>query len=233
MLVNDLQEALRANLKQRIHAGLLTGSQLARLTGFQQAHISNFLRQRRGLSVEAFDSILTALGLTIHDLAGLQVAARSSSFAGFEDIPAISLEIAHYPSFPLRSIGDQFKFKRTFLRRLRPSLEGDRSQWIRFVIVRANADAVTAMHPRIVSGATLLVDRHYNLLEPYRRRDPNVYVIRRKDGRVLVRYVELQGTQLSLRPHSQEAPMDFVAIENGHSYSDYIIGRVCYIGAEA
>jgi hypothetical protein len=232
MLVSDLQDALRIALQQRIDAGMITGSQLARQVGFRQAHISNFLRRRRGLSVEALDNILTALGLTVPDLAGSALPARSSHGSSFEDVPAVSLEIAHYPSFTASNIGDQLKFKRSFLRRLRPNLAGNRQDWDRFIIVRANADAVTAMYPRILSGATLLVDRHYNVLEPYRRRDPNIYVVRRKDGRVLIRYAELHGAQLSLRPVSQEAPMDYVPLDSGRSYSDCIIGRVCHIGSE-
>ncbi len=36
--------------------------------GFQQAHVSNFLNQRRGLSVEAMDRVMEVLRLEVRDL---------------------------------------------------------------------------------------------------------------------------------------------------------------------
>ena len=61
MLVSQLEDTMRKAIRQRITAGVLTGTVLARQTGFQQAHISNFLNGRRGLSVEGFDRMLEAL----------------------------------------------------------------------------------------------------------------------------------------------------------------------------
>src|SRR5947209_3762958 len=63
-----LQDRLRERLLTHIDAGELTGLQLARETGFQQAHISNFLNRKRGLSLEAMDTILTATGISISEL---------------------------------------------------------------------------------------------------------------------------------------------------------------------
>jgi plasmid maintenance system antidote protein VapI len=56
-----LQERLRERLLAHINAGELTGMELARQTGFQQAHISNFLNRRRGLSLDAMDAILRTI----------------------------------------------------------------------------------------------------------------------------------------------------------------------------
>ena len=58
MKFRALQENLRKALWERIEEGDLTGLRLARETGFKQAHISNFLNRKRGLSVEGMDKVL-------------------------------------------------------------------------------------------------------------------------------------------------------------------------------
>jgi hypothetical protein len=40
-------------MRQRVKGGQLTGLKLSQQTGFQQAHISNFLNSKRSLSLEA------------------------------------------------------------------------------------------------------------------------------------------------------------------------------------
>jgi hypothetical protein len=59
LLFRDLQEALRKLLWDRIESGELTGMALADKTGFRQAHISNFLNRKRGLSLEGMDRVLS------------------------------------------------------------------------------------------------------------------------------------------------------------------------------
>src|ERR1044071_3983663 len=63
-----LQDNLRRILLQRIESGELTGLHLAEQTGFKQAHISNFLNRKRGLSVEGMDKVLSVARLSILDL---------------------------------------------------------------------------------------------------------------------------------------------------------------------
>jgi hypothetical protein len=46
-----------------------------------------------------------------------------------------------------------------------------------------------------------------------------------------VRYVELAGKNLILRPHNQAYPVDVLDI-GSELPSDYLIGRVCYAGIE-
>ena len=58
MKFKTLQENLRKILWTRIDEGKLTGLRLAEQTGFQQAHISNFLNRKRGLSTEGMDKVL-------------------------------------------------------------------------------------------------------------------------------------------------------------------------------
>ena len=67
MLISDLHDRLRALVRERIGGGL-TGTELAKLAGFQQAHVSNFLNRRRGLSIEAMDRIMEVLKVEVRDL---------------------------------------------------------------------------------------------------------------------------------------------------------------------
>ena len=57
MKFRTLQENLRKTLWGRIDEGDLTGLRLAEQTGFKQAHISNFLNRKRGLSLEGMDKV--------------------------------------------------------------------------------------------------------------------------------------------------------------------------------
>src|SRR3954464_12594943 len=68
MKVRTLQENLRKALWKRIDAGDITGLKLADLTGFKQAHISNFLNRKRSLSIEGFDNLLGVAHLSVLDL---------------------------------------------------------------------------------------------------------------------------------------------------------------------
>src|SRR5882672_8675797 len=63
-----LQDNLRDTLWERIDDGDLTGLRLAQQTGFKQAHISNFLNRKRGLSLEGMDKVLAVQHLSVLDL---------------------------------------------------------------------------------------------------------------------------------------------------------------------
>jgi SOS-response transcriptional repressor LexA len=47
-----------------------------------------------------------------------------------------------------------------------------------------------------------------------------------------VKYVEIAGNHLILRPHNQAYPIEVVTMEEGKSASDYLVGRVCHVGIE-
>src|SRR5207245_11545193 len=68
MKFKALQENLRKTLWDRIEEGDLTGLRLAQQTGFKQAHISNFLNRKRGLSLEGMDKVLNVQHLSVLDL---------------------------------------------------------------------------------------------------------------------------------------------------------------------
>jgi SOS-response transcriptional repressor LexA len=77
----------------------------------------------------------------------------------------------------------------------------------------------------------VLIDRHYNSLQPYKKGEPNMYAVR-KDGGTTVKYVEVDNENLVLRPHNQAYPVNVINIEEGKTVSDYIVGRVCHVSIE-
>ena len=232
-----LQENLRKTLWQRIDEGGLTGLRLAEQTGFKQAHISNFLNRKRGLSLEGMDKVLKVQHLSVLDLLDpAEVNKRASivppAEADFQNVLLVDSEVAATePLIMEMNVKDIFKFKKTFLRGLRAETEGNRDDWERFVLFKVDAREGMSMYPRLLPGATVLIDRHYNSLKPYRKGEANMYAVN-KDGLCTVKYVELAGKQLVLRPHNQAYPVDVLALEEGKRAADYLIGRICYVGIE-
>jgi len=231
-----LEESLRRIVADKIRHHEFTGASLANETGFQQAHISNFLNRRRGLSLQAMDRILKALHLTVADLSdpaeSETKACVSSLLEDYENIPLVNLAAARRRFVPHSAVLEHVKFKKSFLRRLRSEMASPREEWPRFVCIRADAENGKAMAPYISPGAILLIDRHYNSLQPYRRRHSNVYAVH-EAGWVLIRYIEPQDGTLLLRPQSQQFHLTLIGNGNdGSSATEQIIGRICHVSRE-
>lgn len=232
-----LQDALRDIVASKIRTASLTGVALAQKTGFRQAHISNFLNRRRGLSIEAMNRVLDVLGLTVIDLIDQHEINRHATVSppsegAYRSVLLVEPPAAiRQPVITRDSVLDILKFRQSFLHRLRADMASARQDWIRFVLVKADAANALAMHPRMNAGATLLIDRHYNSLRPYRRGGTNIYAVN-NSGEMLVRYVELQGSQLLLRPHDQQCPLTAIGLSENKSFANYIIGRICHVAFE-
>jgi hypothetical protein len=233
-----LQDNLRKILWDRIEAGELTGLRLAQQTGFKQAHISNFLNRKRGLSIEGMDKVLQVQHLSVLDLLDpAEVNKRATvvppSADDFENVVLTDSSTAatqsHVASMHVKDI---FKFKKSFLHKLKRETEGARSDWQRFVLIKVDPRDAQAMSPRLAPGATLLIDRHYNSLKPYRKGEFNMYAVLKNDN-CAIRYVESAGRHLILRPHNQSSPLEVLPIAEEKSAEDYLIGRICQIGLEA
>jgi transcriptional regulator with XRE-family HTH domain len=237
MKFRTLQENLRKTLRERIDAGQLTGLRLAEQTGFKQAHISNFLNRKRGLSLEGMDKVLNVQHLSVLDLIDpAEVNKRASilppSEGEFENVAVADSHIAASEALIMSmDVKEILKFKRTFLKRLKEAVEGDRSDWERFVIVKMDTHEGMSMYPRTMPGATLLLDRHYNSLIPYRKGESNIYAVR-KNETCKIKYVEAADSHLILRPHNPAYPIEVITMEDGKKPGDYIVGRVCYVGIE-
>jgi len=236
MKFQQLQENLRRVLLQRIKDGQLTGLKLAHETGFQQAHISNFLNRKRGLSLEGMDQVLASQRLSVLDLLDpVEINKRASipppPEEGFENVLVVDAQTAaHEVLITSEKVRDILKFKKTFLRRLKADMQSPREGWTRFVVIRLGQEALS-MYPRLLPNATVLIDRHYNSLKPARKGEPNIYAVA-YDGKCSVKYVEMAGRNLVLRPHNQAYSIDVIAIPEGRSYTEHIVGRICYVGVE-
>ncbi|MGA2920082.1 MAG: S24 family peptidase [Candidatus Sulfotelmatobacter sp.] len=233
-----LQDNLRKTIWQRIEEGDLTGLRLAQQTGFKQAHISNFLNRKRGLSLEGMDRVLAVQHLSVLDLLDpSEINQRASilppSNDEFQNVLLTEGTIAAIqPLITSMHVKEIVKFKKTFLKKLKPETEsGERQHWERFVVIKVDGREGMSMYPRLLPGATLLIDRHYNSLKPYRKGEFNMYAVL-KDGTCTVKYVETAGNHLILRPHNQAYPIDVMTMEEGKSPSDYLVGRVCHVGIE-
>src|SRR5881296_1959803 len=232
-----LQDNLRKALWQRIEEGDLTGLRLAEQTGFKQAHISNFLNRKRGLSLEGMDKVLSVQHISVLDLLDpSEVNKRASIVAPsadeFDSVVVADPQVAaQEPLIMNMHVKEILKFKKTFLRRLREDMEGDRDGWERFVVIKVDAREGMSMYPRTLPGATVLIDRHYNSLKPYRKGESNMYAVNKNEF-CTVRYVEVAGKHLVLRPHNNAYPVEVMPIQHGKKPPDYLIGRICYVGIE-
>ena len=236
MKFKTLQENLRKTLLERIAEGALTGLRLAEQTGFKQAHISNFLNRKRSLSLEGMDRVLNVQHLSVLDLldpaeVNKRATAPPPGEDEFDNVCVVESEVAATePLIRRMNVREIQKFKRTFLRRLRPDRHAKRRDWERFVAIKADSDAMS-MHPRLEPGAIVLLDRHYNSLEPYRRGELNMYAVHTHDT-LRIRYVESAGDTFVLRPHNQSYSLEVVGLAEGETVSDYLVGRVCFVGME-
>jgi hypothetical protein len=233
MTIQDLQDQLRVYIRARIGRGELTGSALARRASLPQGHLSNFLNSRRGLSLESMDRLLEALHLGVLDLLGSEFAhLRVPRRAGesVEPIAMVSAEHAALARFASDQVLETRNFNKAYLRKLKPHPAVDRSDWLRFVLIKLDGRSSGGFFPRPIA-ATLLVDRYYNSLEPYRRSKPNLYALSFA-GRCVAAQISVCDNCLMLRPREPRQPIEIVRIQPGQSYCDYIVGRVCHVGLE-
>ncbi len=233
-----LQESLRKELRKRIEAGELTGMELARRTGFTQAHISNFLNRKRGLKLTALDRVLKAVGLSLYDLLNPHELVRfaavpASTDADVAEVPLVEAAVAAgHEVIVNEDVKELVRFRRSFLNRLRADLAAPaRKSWTRFVLIRVDAEEGTSMSPRLGPGSVVLLDRHYTTLRPYRRNDRNLYAVRRA-GSCTIKYVEPSDTHLLLRPNNPDHPVELLPLEPQQSAAELIVGRVAHIASE-
>src|SRR5580700_8647841 len=148
-----LQDNLRKVLWERIEAGELTGLHLAQQTGFKQAHISNFLNKKRGLSLEGMDKVLSVQHLSVLDLLDPSEVNKRASIVPpsgdeFENVLLTDASTAAtQPLVTSMHVKDILKFKKTFLHKLKAESDGDRSGWHRFVLIKLDAREAVTMYP--------------------------------------------------------------------------------------
>ena len=236
MEFRSLRENLRQLLLRRVRAGQLTGLQLARQAGFQQPHISNFLNLKRSLSLEALDRVLAVQHLSVLDLLDQEELNRRASIVPpgrdeFENVILVEADLSAFlPRFTRDQVKETFKVSKSFLHRLRTGMEGDRSRWQRFIFLKASAREGMSMYPRLLPGAYVLVDRHYNSLTPYHPNERNMYAVRHA-GHCYLRYAERKDAYLMLYSENPSYPSHIVPLAGKFPF-DYIVGRICSVQIE-
>ena len=209
MNFQHLHELLRLELLKRIDEGTLTGTKLAQLAGFQQAHISNFLNKKRSLSLEGLDRVLAAQNLTVDQLLPADLFASAAVQEGepMESVPVVSLSEAMDSPFIAQTAvieAVQVSASRLHGHRSRPGPR--QGQWQRFLAVRADAQQASAMEPVLFSETIAVLDRHYNSLAPYRSHQPTLYAVRSR-GTLLLRFLDFDEGRIILRPYSRLSPI--------------------------
>jgi transcriptional regulator with XRE-family HTH domain len=233
MLVSDLHECIRQHVLATIKSRVITGTALAERIGVRQAHISNFLLGRRGLSIDSMDAILNVLGINVERLVAVtdQTLPRNEHSSALENVPIVQLQAAMNPTFANDEVQGKTGFSKALLRRLKAEPPDTRKLWVRFISVKADKALSAPVSPRLESGSVLLIDRHYCSLEDHRKNEPNLYLIR-KDEVCMVRWVEMQRTQLCLRPERNDYPLDFISIDRKNPLESCIVGRVAHVATE-
>jgi transcriptional regulator with XRE-family HTH domain len=229
MNFENLHELLRLELLRRIENGNLTGAQVARQVGFQQAHISNFLNRRRSLSLEGLDRVLAALSLTVENILPLQLdAVAAHSDLVVEAVPVVSHSVLlDQKMVPASAVIETLHLPASHLYAQQPRTVPQRADWQRFIAVRIDVDQAAPMEPVLTPGCIAVVDRHYNSLAPYRAQQPSVYAVR--SGHLLFRYVSFEEDRLILRPYQLRYPVLLQPVAPADSPSSHILGRVCMV----
>lgn len=242
-----MQDALRKILRKKIEAGELTGMELARRTDFTQAHISNFLNRKRGLKLGALDRMCKVMGVHVYDLLDPREVAKHMAVPTvkeakeedeYVDVPLVEGNIAAGSEvIVIEEVKELLKFRKAFMKRIHGEGEAaptsERGNWTRFVLIKVDQREGMSMWPRMGPGSTLLIDRHYNSLRPYRKGERNMYAVRKDDG-CTVKYVEVEERTglVVLRPHNPDYPVEVLRVEEGRTLADLIVGRVAHVAME-
>jgi len=234
MNFTQMHERLRLELLRRIQRGTLSVSLLARQTGFGQPHLSNFLHNRRQLSLEAIDRVLAAQHLTAADLLPVLRQTGSMAVEGDEStVPVVTHHAALFEPYIRPSVAhSMLHLPDGLLGAIRTRVSNQRRAWQRFVAVRVPAADAVPMEPLVLPEALALLDRHYTSLLPYRPNRPNLYAVRH-GAHLTLRYVDYVASRLVLRPHNIAFPVELIEVEPGDSPSTLIVGRVALILNEA
>jgi len=235
----SLQDSLRAGIWARLERGELTGKSLAHKAGFRQAHLSNFLNGKRGLSLQAMDRLLDVLHLDVLQLAGVDDAARRAlqperHHEAMEAIAVVTLSAAaRRARFSPHDVQGTVSFRRSFLRRLKPHMVGNRRDWTRFVVVNVDSENASGLTPLLKPGAELLIDRHCNAPPRLSGPSPDLYAVMEGSGGIITR-LTLSPGHLILRPlrETERVPVRLLPVPPGRMAGEFIIGRVRHIAME-
>jgi transcriptional regulator with XRE-family HTH domain len=226
MTFSQLHERVRVEVLRRIKREVLTASLLARKSGLRQPHISNFLRNKRRLSLPALDRVLTAIGLSVADLIAVP-GRRPRPLA--EGVPLVAHETAMSQDYIASVAVREYCFLPVAaVEQLRAGPLRRGIQRERFVAIEVSEQQAASMRPILHAGSLAIIDRHS--LQPIAQAagERHIYAVRYHQALHLC-YVSLERNFLVLRPHSAEMPLQFLRIPLDASVEEYIVGRVCAV----
>jgi hypothetical protein len=235
MNFTQVHERLRLEIMRRIDRGVLTGTLLARQSGLQPSHISNFLHRRRKLSLSSVDRVLAAQQLSFEDLlppgslssSGTQV---SNHHAGI--VPLVSQTTAiHTATVNARDTLDVIQLPAGILDQLRPGRSKVRREWQRFLAIRVTAAQAEPMAPILIPHAIIVLDRHYKSFTSYRPPRSSLYAIQ-EDNAMIFRYISFDAGRMIFRPYDVRYPLSLLELASHESLSNLIVGRICLIISE-
>jgi hypothetical protein len=231
MNFTQLQERLRLELLRRIDRGSVNGALLARQTGFQPSHISNFLRRRRTLSVDGLDRLLAAQMLTVRDLLALDDSSSgprdAASSISHTAVPVVTPSAAIHDAVPPGSATfDLVQLPLGVLEKMRSRRATSRRGWSRFVSVRLTRQQAAGMQPMLPPETIAVLDRHYNSPVAYQPPQPSIFAVRVGNA-LQFRLTEFENNRLILRPLELNHPVQLLALGPHEMPSDLIVGRVC------
>jgi len=230
MNFTQMHERLRLELLRRIERGTLSVSLLARQTGFGQSHVSNFLHNRRQLSLDALDRVLAAQSMTAADLLPALEQDRDATVdMEGSSVPLVSHHAALFePNIRPSAVQSILQLPAGVLQPIRTRVASVRRSWQRFVAVRISAVDALPMEPLVLAEAIAVLDRHYTSLMQYRPNRPNLYAVRH-GAHLTMRYLELAGDRLVLRSLNIAVPVDLIEVDSEQTVVDLIAGRVVLI----
>jgi len=229
MTFTQMHERLRLELLRRIQRGSLSVSLLARQTELGQSHISNFLHSRRHLSLESMDRVVEAQRILTADLLPADAMRMEWPDSEGHSVPVVSHNTALFePYVRTTAIQTMLRLPIGLLDGTKARASAKRRAWQRFVAVSISAADAEAMKPVVMPKATVLLDRHYNSLAPYRSDRPNLYAVQ-YEGHLKLRYLDFVLSRLVLRPHNAVCPIDLIELGEDDSPGDLIAGRAALI----
>ncbi len=226
MNFSQLHERLRLELLRRIEREVLTASLLASKTGLQQPHISNFLRNKRRLSIPALDRVLAALELSVADLVPSRSLAIHPMPTG---IPLVSQAVAiHDDRISPASIIEDIPLPKSIDNKLRTDHGARRPTRERFVAITLSSAQARPMDPVLRANSILVLDRHSTIPDSPRSPTRSIYAVH-LHGELHFFYLAYERNFLILRPHFIDYPVQLLAVPLRISPADLITGRICTI----
>lgn len=206
----QLHERVRLEVLRRISKGTMSVSLLARQTGLGQPHVSNFLRERRKLSLHALDLVLDVLRLRVEDLLPRQREAGSYKQDRLEIVPVVAAYAAMHDAYiRMSSVRWELKIARELLGAAEARCSSFRRSWDRYVAVQVDADEARGMTPVVMAGAIVVLDRQYLVFDAVREGETNLYAVRRivprrdepkvRNAQKMKDAPQMRDTQLSIR----------------------------------